>query len=73
MENTAFGYFLASVIFLVTFVATFVFFIRSFKDGYWGKHGEDVKYQVFEDQASRSAQRPSALCALNKAKGARHA
>jgi hypothetical protein len=23
------------------------FFIRSWKDGYWGKDGENVKYQVF--------------------------
>jgi hypothetical protein len=25
------------------------FFIRSLKDGYWGKHSEDVKYRMLED------------------------
>ena len=25
------------------------FCVRSWKDGYWGKGGEEVKYQVFED------------------------
>lgn len=30
---------------------TLVFFIRSFRQGYWGKHAEDVKYQVFQDDA----------------------
>jgi hypothetical protein len=26
------------------------FFARSWKSGYWGKSGEDVKYQVFDDE-----------------------
>jgi hypothetical protein len=25
------------------------FFLRSWKDGYWGKDGEDIKYTVFDD------------------------
>lgn len=25
------------------------FFVKSFKDGYWGKNAEDVKYQIFAD------------------------
>ena len=25
------------------------FFVRSWKDGYWGKDGEDIKYTVFDD------------------------
>jgi len=25
------------------------FFVRSWKDGYWGKDGEDIKYSVFDD------------------------
>jgi hypothetical protein len=28
---------------------TLFFFLRSFKDGYWNSHSEDVKYQVFQD------------------------
>ena len=30
-------------------VAVF-FFVRSLKDGYWGKGGEEVKYRVFEEE-----------------------
>ena len=27
-----------------------VFFcVRSVKDGYWGRHGEDIKYRMLED------------------------
>ena len=26
------------------------FFARSWKSGYWAKSGEDVKYQVFEEE-----------------------
>ena len=39
------------------------FLARSWRDGYWGPHGEDVKYDVFEElpeelgQAVRPAQR----------------
>ena len=25
------------------------FFVRSWKDGYWGKGSEEVKYRVFEE------------------------
>jgi hypothetical protein len=41
----AYGFFAGSVL------LTLVFFIRSFKEGYWGRHSEDVKYQVFQDDA----------------------
>ena len=27
---------------------TIFFFVRSRKDGYWGKEGEEIKFQVFE-------------------------
>ena len=31
-------------------VAVAVFFcVRSIKDGYWGKSGEEIKYRVFEE------------------------
>ena len=33
--------------------ATGYFLVRSGKDGYWGKHGEDIKYQIFEDEPER--------------------
>ena len=28
------------------------FFVRSWKDGYWGKEGEEIKYQVFEEKVN---------------------
>ncbi|MGD0868019.1 MAG: hypothetical protein ABSB88_00595 [Bryobacteraceae bacterium] len=27
------------------------FFVRSMKDGYWGKSGEEIKYRVFDEDA----------------------
>ncbi len=30
------------------FVAIY-FFVRSWRDGYWGKQAEEVKYRVFDD------------------------
>ncbi|MEQ1884787.1 MAG: hypothetical protein ABL967_06970 [Bryobacteraceae bacterium] len=41
----AYGFFGGSVL------LTLFFFVRSFKDGYWGKSAEDVKYQVFQGDA----------------------
>jgi len=39
--------------FTVCLLLAVLFFARSFKSGYWAKSGEDVKYQVFdEDQKS---------------------
>lgn len=61
MENTPIGYALAFVVFAATFVGTLVFFVRSWRDGYWGKHGEDVKYQVFEDRARPTQTSPDRL------------
>ena len=36
--------------FLILFVGAVFFFARSFKDGYWGRDGEEVKYVVFDDE-----------------------
>ena len=35
--------------FAICFVLALYFFLRSWKDGYWSKQSEDVKYQVFEE------------------------
>ncbi|MEQ1948244.1 MAG: hypothetical protein ABL995_13710 [Bryobacteraceae bacterium] len=56
----AYGFFAVSVL------LTLFFFIRSFKDGYWGRDAEDVKYQVFQDDAVYGDLNHSA------AKGPRH-
>jgi hypothetical protein len=34
------------------------FFLRSWRDGYWGSHSEDVKYRVLEDELSESRPAP---------------
>ena len=36
--------------FAICFGVAVFFFIRSWKDGYWNKRGEDVKYQVFDEE-----------------------
>ncbi len=41
-------FFIYLFIFIVAFGALF-FFIRSYKDGYWGKDSEEVKYRMLED------------------------
>ena len=50
-----FSYFL---FFLFMFGALY-FFIRSFRDGYWGASSEEVKYQVFADEDSNHGERAS--------------
>ena len=45
-----FAYFL----FFILFVGALYFFARSFKDGYWGRDSEEVKYVVFEDEGEDS-------------------
>jgi len=29
------------------------FFVKSFRQGYWGKGSEDAKYQMFQDDTDR--------------------
>ena len=40
-----FSYFL----FFLFLAGGIFFFVRSLRAGYWGKHGEDVKYQMMQD------------------------
>lgn len=51
--------FFAYFFFLILLIGAIFFFFRSFKDGYWGAEGEDVKYRMLEDdsdgQMSRAA------------------
>jgi hypothetical protein len=32
------------------------FFARSWKDGYWGKDAENIKYQVFQDEGKHGTE-----------------
>jgi len=45
-------YFAYLFIFLVTGGA-FMIFTRTFRDGYWGKESEDVKYRMLEDDVDQ--------------------
>lgn len=42
--------FLAYLMFFVFLVGGIFFAWRSRRDGYWGEHSEDVKYQIFNDE-----------------------
>jgi hypothetical protein len=44
---------LANAMFVFIVAATGFFLLRSAKDGYWGKHGEDIKYQMFDEDRER--------------------
>ena len=35
--------------FAICFLLALYFFVRSWKDGYWGRESEDVKYTVFDE------------------------
>jgi hypothetical protein len=36
------------------------FFIRSFRDGYWGERAEEAKWRVFEDERAFEDDNPDA-------------
>jgi hypothetical protein len=42
----------AYLFFALSAVLTIFFFVRSWKDGYWGKEGENIKFQVFEEKVN---------------------
>ena len=42
--------YLAYLFFAITFGLALYFFIRSFRDGYWGDRSEDVKYRMLEEK-----------------------
>jgi hypothetical protein len=41
-------------LFFLFLVGGIFFLVRSLRDGYWGAHSEDVKYQMFEDEEAES-------------------
>jgi hypothetical protein len=43
------GVFFSYLFFALSLALAVFFFVRSWKDGYWGKDGEQVKYQVLHD------------------------
>jgi hypothetical protein len=42
----------AYIFFALMFLLAVYFCLKTARDGYWGKHGEDVKYDVLDDQAN---------------------
>ena len=38
----------AYLFFALSLALALFFFVRSWKDGYWSKESEDIKFQVFE-------------------------
>ena len=42
-------YGIPDLFFALMVALAFFFFVRSWKDGYWGKDAEEVKYQMFHD------------------------
>ena len=46
------GVYFAYLFFAISAALTVFFFVRSRKDGYWGKEGEDIKFQVFEEKVN---------------------
>jgi hypothetical protein len=40
----------AYLFFTLSALLALFFFIRSWKDGYWGEHCEEVKYRVFDGE-----------------------
>ena len=46
-----FSYFL----FFLFLVGALLFFVRSFRDGYWGKHSEDAKFRMLGDDDPHSS------------------
>jgi hypothetical protein len=49
----------AYLFFAISLAVAVFFFIRSLKDGYWSKQGEEVKYRVFEDAEAPDLQERS--------------
>jgi hypothetical protein len=50
MDYTYPSVFFSYFLFFLFLVGALYFFFRSWNDGYWGSHSEDVKYQIFEDE-----------------------
>lgn len=44
--------YLAYLFFFLCSVGAVFFFVRSYKDGYWGEKGEEAKYRMLQDDES---------------------
>ena len=48
MDYTYPSIYFAYLFFALMFFLAVYFCVRSAKDGYWGEHGEDIKYQALD-------------------------
>ena len=48
--------FLTYLLFAIFLAGALFFFIRSFKDGYWGEKGEEVKYRMLDDEETENVE-----------------
>jgi len=48
MDYTYPSIYFSYLFFFLMFLLAVFFCIKTAKDGYWGKHGEDVKFQVLD-------------------------
>jgi hypothetical protein len=53
MDYTWPSVYFAYLFFFLMFALAVFFFIKTAKDGYWGKDGEDIKYRMLEDDDPR--------------------
>jgi H+/Cl- antiporter ClcA len=53
MDYTYPSVFLAYLFFGLSAGLAGYFLVRSLRDGYWGKHGEDIKFRMLEDDEGR--------------------
>ncbi|MEZ5307090.1 MAG: hypothetical protein R2684_08090 [Pyrinomonadaceae bacterium] len=49
MDYTYPSVYFAYFFFLIVAAGAFYFFLKTRKDGYWGKDSEDVKYRMLKD------------------------
>jgi hypothetical protein len=45
------GVFLSYFMFFVLLCLAVYFFLKSRKDGYWGKEGEEIKHRMMDDES----------------------
>ena len=53
MDYTWPSVYFAYLFFFLMFALAVFFFIKTAKDGYWGKDGEDIKFRMLEDDDQR--------------------
>lgn len=53
MDYTYPSVFFAYLFFTLMLLLAVFIFVKSMRHGYWGKDGEEIKYQVFADKDSK--------------------